>query len=304
MVYLGGCGYRPDGAGPASAAPTTASPSAVAPLDCTPRPSSESGDDSGRTPTFHATPGQLPAPDAGEVGGVAIPRGQLVKNADGVAVAWLGTDVLSEDRLIGLIRDLAGVFSRTGLWPIRVPTQYRDDAVLDPPWLETGPERSLAAIPTAPAVYERICRDYARHSADLEPLVPPVTALARRQPGPEMMPSGLRIAKGGGLLLVPVARPADVPAVLGWLGATNTQLTGADITAVLRSWEDRFEAVLVSIGFDTLEVQVGNRPESAQQRGKLVSEHYWICPDNFAASMPDYYSQGLSTWTRWSFWWD
>ncbi|KXO93109.1 DUF4253 domain-containing protein [Tsukamurella tyrosinosolvens] len=227
-----------------------------------------------------------------------------MQNADGVAVAWLGTDVLSEHRLTGLIRDLTGAFSRTGLWPMRIPTQYRSSSTLEPPWPDTGPPLSLTAVPTAQAVYERLCRDHARYSADLEPMVPPVTSLARRQPGPELTPSRLRIAQGGGLLLVPVARPADVPAALGWLGATNSQLTGADITAVLRSWEDRFEAVLVSIGWDTLEVQIGNRPETTQQRGKLVSEHYWICPDNFAASVPETYSQGLSTWDRWSFWWD
>ncbi|MGC7358384.1 DUF4253 domain-containing protein, partial [Mycobacteroides abscessus subsp. massiliense] len=75
-------------------------------------------------------------------------------------------------------------------------------------------------------------------------------------PGPDVDLQALQVAEPGALLLVPVARPADVPAALGWWGGTNYCLTGTDFTAVLRSWEDRFGAVLISIGFDTMTVRV------------------------------------------------
>ncbi|HVG84546.1 MAG TPA: DUF4253 domain-containing protein [Vicinamibacterales bacterium] len=252
---------------------------------------------------FRAVPGPLPTPDTRDVGGVTLPQGRLVTNDRGVAVAWIGTETLKEERLAGLIRGLAAAFSRTGLWPLLVPRSTRATG-LDVPWGATGPEQPKPEIPEALAVYERICRNHVIHNADYEPPAPPVTTLAAPRPGPQLTPDELTIRKDGGLLLVLVARPADVPAALGWIGATNAQATGADISAVLRSWEDRFGATLVSLGFDTVEVQLGNRPESVEQRNVLAAEHFWICPDSFEGFTLDDYSRALSTTTRWSFWWD
>lgn len=252
---------------------------------------------------FRAVPGPLPTPDTRDVGGVTLPPGRLVTNDGGVAVAWIGTETLNEERLTGLIRGLAAAFPRTGLWPLRVPTSTRMTG-LDVPWGETGPQQPKPEIPEALAVYERLCRFHTIDNADYEPPAPPVKSLAPAQPGPQLTADHLNSRTDGGLLLVPVARPADVPAALGWIGATNAQATGADITAVLRSWEDRFGATLVSLGFDTVEVQLGSRPESAAQRNILAAEHFWICPDSFEGFTLDDYNRALSTTTRWSFWWD
>jgi hypothetical protein len=49
--------------------------------------------------------------------------------------------------------------------------------------------------------------------------------------------------------LVPAARPADILARLGWSGACNHGITGSELAAVLRSWEDRFGARLLEVGF-------------------------------------------------------
>jgi len=98
---------------------------------------------------------------------------------------------------------------------------------------------------------------------------------------------------------------SDVPAALGWWGGTNYALSGADFSAVLQSWEDRFGTVLVSIGFDTMTVQVGRRPESEQQLDALLREHYAFCPDNIDQGMkPDAFRLGLAEWGYWNFWWD
>jgi hypothetical protein len=109
----------------------------------------------------------------------------------------------------------------------------------------------------------------------------------------------------GALLLVPVSRAADVPKAIGWLGPVNHGLSGEDVSAVLRSWEERFGAVLVSIGFATLVVQVARRPESEKQLSSLVGEHHAFCPDNIDQGMaPETYFDGIAEWTPWSFWWD
>ncbi|WP_336669510.1 DUF4253 domain-containing protein [Tsukamurella sp. USMM236] len=122
--------------------------------------------------------------------------------------------------------------------------------------------------------------------------------------GPDPTPDRLTVAERGSLLLVPVARTADVPAALGWWGATNAQLTGGDVTAVLRSWEDRFGASLVSLGVDTMVLQVARRPTGAERRTVLAAEHFAFCVDNFEGFTLEDYGRALDRSDRWSFWWD
>ena len=66
--------------------------------------------------------------------------------------------------------------------------------------------------------------------------------------------------------LVPAGRPADVPAAAGWFGMCNSWDDVVAMSAVLRSWEDRFGAVLVLMGRATLELAV-----AAHHRGSVRS---------------------------------
>lgn len=286
LLCLSGCRMVPDPHFPRSAARSTpsSSPSSVpVPDDCL-RKQSRGADDGARTArVFRAVPGPLPAPGVGEVGGVALPAGKLVTNVAGDTVAWIGTELLGEERLTGLIRDLAAAYTRTGLWPLAVPEPGWSG--LSAPWSSTGPERPVVDVPDALTVFHRLCRTNSVYTdADYDPPAPPVTVLAPAQPGPDQTPDRLTVTERGSLLLVPVARPADVPAALGWWGATNAQLTGGDVTAVLRSWEDRFGATLVSLGVDTMVLQVARRPTGAEQRTVLAAEHFAFCVDNFEGS--------------------
>ncbi len=258
---------------------------------------------------FRATPGTLPAAGAREVGGVALPDGRLVTadEGDGAAVAWISTAILPADRLDELVRALAAAFPRTGLWPLQAKGLQDHD--LARPWGDgevEGP--SGDAVPDALSVLARAGAEHAAEDPDEEedePSVPAVTGLASAVPGADLEADSLETGSDGGLLLVPVARPADVPAALGWMGAVNYDMSGEDHAAVLRSWEERFGAVLVGIGFDTLLVQVGQRPESAQQIDDLLREHYAYCPDNIDQGLDaDEFRAGLTEWTHWSFWWD
>ncbi|HEX3955922.1 MAG TPA: DUF4253 domain-containing protein [Trebonia sp.] len=73
---------------------------------------------------------------------------------------------------------------------------------------------------------------------------------------PELMQRALyQYTRDARIGLVPAQRPADVLARLGWMGAVNSRST-ADITAVLRSWEDRFGARLIEVGFADLRLLV------------------------------------------------
>jgi hypothetical protein len=50
--------------------------------------------------------------------------------------------------------------------------------------------------------------------------------------------------------LVVAGRPADTLVSMGWNGAANFHATAAPLTVVLRSWEERFGATVMHVGFD------------------------------------------------------
>lgn len=116
----------------------------------------------------------------------------------------------------------------------------------------------------------------------------------------------------GELLLVPARRPADALAHLGWSGACNWSLTAGELAGVLRSWEERFGAYLVSVGSAALDLVVTRPPVTPRQCGLLADEHLALCPDDFHPQTGpeerpishDEYAAGLRGVTTWHFWWD
>jgi hypothetical protein len=114
------------------------------------------------------------------------------------------------------------------------------------------------------------------------------------------LPAPLRLG------LVAASRPADVPATVGWMGAVNYIATPARLACVLRSWEDRFGARLVHLGFDTMNLLV-ERPVPCHEAALAVAaEHFAFCSDNVyqGAGSIRRYAAGLPGAAIWSFWWD
>jgi hypothetical protein len=108
------------------------------------------------------------------------------------------------------------------------------------------------------------------------------------------------------LALVPAARGADVPAVLGWTGPANRETDTGRISAVLRSWEDRFGARLLALGPDWLELSVAAPPRTREHALTVAAEHFALCPDlvrQGAGSLRDY-AEELPGAGSWHFWWD
>ena len=62
------------------------------------------------------------------------------------------------------------------------------------------------------------------------------------------------------LALIEAAHGWEVPARLGWSGAVNYDLSGAQHVAVLRRWSQRYGANLLTLGFDTIELVVERPP--------------------------------------------
>ncbi len=246
----------------------------------------------------------------------------LTAAAPGTAetVAGLGVDVepvLSEDGdapiawLVAKPGDGRALWSRlvaefptTGLWPLVAEGL---DGDLDRPWREAELDGPGTEIGGAEGVLRRNLADSAPEEDEDDDAEEPwrramgPMAEATREPGPVQLPVPFEAAA---LVLVPVTRPADAPAQLGWWGPTNYGLTGGDVSAVLRSWEDRFGAVLVAIGFDTLTLHV-DTPPAGENATRAAHEWFAFCPDSI--------DQGVETMEAltegvhndvWWFWWD
>ncbi|MFD6277348.1 DUF4253 domain-containing protein [Streptomyces sp. NPDC060209] len=108
------------------------------------------------------------------------------------------------------------------------------------------------------------------------------------------------------LALVQVMRGADTPAALNWHGMMN-RMTAQELSAVLRTWEDRFGLRVVGLGHGSLYVSVAAQPTDLAQARVLAAEHYLACPDIFYDD-PDLdwstYQEDLMKRREWRFWWD
>ena len=110
----------------------------------------------------------------------------------------------------------------------------------------------------------------------------------------------------GHLGLVAVKRPADAIGAIGWMGAANYDADPFEQSLVLQSWEDRFDAYLVGLGPDTLELAVARPPRDRTAAMPIAAEHFAFCPDNIwqgVGSMQPYAAE-LAGADRWPFWWD
>ncbi|WP_309248860.1 DUF4253 domain-containing protein [Streptomyces sp. MNP-20] len=108
--------------------------------------------------------------------------------------------------------------------------------------------------------------------------------------------------------LIPAARGADALAAAGWEGPLNYEQDTAKISAVVRSWEDRFGVRVVAAGFATLHLSVAWPPTRPQDALLLAAEHAAFCPDvlGYAGHPPTLaaYAERLVGAESWDFWWD
>jgi hypothetical protein len=118
---------------------------------------------------------------------------------------------------------------------------------------------------------------WAPGTGPLAPFHPEFPGLAPSQPPSDE----LLVAPAGGsarIGLVSCRRPADAIGAMGWLGAINVR-SPAEVSAVLRSWEDRFGAVVVGLGFATVRLLVTRPPRTDDDALRVAAEVAALCPD-------------------------
>jgi hypothetical protein len=104
--------------------------------------------------------------------------------------------------------------------------------------------------------------------------------------------------------LTPAARPADILPRLGWAGACNHR-TASELAVVLRSWEDRFGARLLEVGFAGIRLLVSRPPQTLQAARQIAAEHFAFSDEAHAGlrGIPEI-ARALVNNPFWDFWWD
>jgi hypothetical protein len=112
--------------------------------------------------------------------------------------------------------------------------------------------------------------------------------------------SGLGPARVG---LVPAGRPADALPMLGWNEAFVSARAEA---AVLRSWEDRFGARLLRVGFAEFSVLARRPPRTLELAKHLAAEQWAFCDEFGGTGLHDVSGIAASLMNSpvWTFWWD
>jgi hypothetical protein len=225
---------------------------------------------------------------------------------------WVSDGPLTDTRCY---RELIAEFERSRLWPVLIPHDPRfelrgEDWIDDRGRLAPAADRIDRCDPGA--VLARWWNGPCCDGACLHPFGAEFPGLARRSPRrvdpfAEAGNTGTVLAMRGGcrLGLVETDRPADIPAHLGWAGMITSTDRVAELCAVLRSWEDRFGATLVVLGFDELELSVAAPPKTAARALAVAAEHRAFCLRTFTdqpATLQEV-AKGLVHRRLWRFWW-
>jgi hypothetical protein len=223
-------------------------------------------------PFFAERAGALPANGTPTVGGVRLPRGSRCLHH------WATDEPLAQPER--LAARLAKVFPKTGLWPVVWEVGFDDpdsymfalddrrgvsrlsaSKLLGRVWTawRVGPGRFPGLASGTPGAGSGAI------AAD------PFATLARAREA-EYQTNGLDRV----LLLVPCNRPADVLSVLG--PEASSSMSNNALSAVLRSWEQRFGAVVTSVGPASVGVVVDAPPRSDDQARRLAAEQVAFAP--------------------------
>ncbi|MET9967273.1 DUF4253 domain-containing protein [Streptomyces sp. NPDC006356] len=253
--------------------------------------------------------------------GLRLPPGGLVdKTDDGPwqePLLWLSDDRAATADWTALRRTAPAV----GLLPVLLDVGAGHGG---PELWELMPgEMSYAGDHDAEEVLEEFWEEYAEDDAPWPGLTTPEATKgtgATEGTGPAQDPESVAsdivdaLLDGRGplkdprLALVPARRSADIPTAIGWMGPANHENDTGRLSAVLRSWEDRFGIRTVAVGFDTLLVSVAAPPTTLAEAESLAAEHFAFCPDNIwqgtDSTLRTYAENQLLDQPAWHFWWD
>lgn len=264
------------------------------------------------------TTGRLPESGEPQIAGLRLPTGRRIyaRYGSGGPVAWATTEPVPDPGRVWAA--LSGAAQGTGLVPFLAssldynPRRPWDEGEFEDPSdtsglggleaaaiLQSGWDRSILVLPPEDDEYWTAGRiPYSRTFPGLAPRED--TAIGRQQVDEildSLPPARIGLAAAG--------RPADVLPRIGYTGVHSCQ-PALPVAAVLRSWEDRFGARLLRIGFDEIQLLAERPPRTVQAAYHLAAEHRSFCDECGGNGLRDVsdIAEYLLTTLIWSFWWD
>ena len=262
----------------------------------------------------------VPADDEMLIGGMWMPgrqvRAHYSRPRPPVAVAWVTDRILHGPGLYWV--ELGENAATTGLQPFLLSGL---DGGTARPWdngefIEPQDTGSIDTIDVARLLegwWWDVPEDEYERDEELRamlgpsgPRFPGLAPAIDQELDPELIRRALRQhTRDARIGLVPASRPADVLPRLGWDGACNSR-TSVEIAAVLRSWEDRFGARLLEVGFADVRLLVSRAPQTLEAAQLIAAEHFAFCDE--AARMGlrgvSEIAPALVNNPFWDFWWD
>jgi hypothetical protein len=226
---------------------------------------------------FATRTGALPREGAAHVAGIKLPRGSRFGGF------WCSDELV--ETAIALASALAGAFSATGLWPLLWthldgPTGYMS-GVGELDWVEGVDAAGLlgrewAARPPRPEWVEPL-------GVAFPGLAPPIDRDLTLHFDPFETLKAHRLALGeplaARLLVVPCNRPADALIAVGFGGV---QLPSEHLSAIVRSWEERFGAVATLLEPGGTVLCVEAPPRTFPAALAIAAEHFAVAPQDDA----------------------
>jgi len=242
--------------------------------------------------------------------------GRQLRAASGVPVVWVSDKAITSAGIIWT--DVAERSAAPGLQPFLLSGL---DGGTARPW-DTGEQGSepedTAAIDRMDAAevlegwWWAVSEDELAEDEDLRETLAPfggrfpgLAPAIQEEPDPEQMRRAvMQYTRPARIGLVPAARPADILPRLGWAGACNNR-TVSELAVVLRSWEDRFGARLLEVGFDDIRLLVSRPPQTLEAAQPIAAEHFAFADE--AHKGPQHVGEiarALVNNPFWDFWWD
>ncbi|NUT45564.1 MAG: DUF4253 domain-containing protein [Thermoactinospora sp.] len=238
-----------------------------------------------------------------------LPEGELLCTEDERPAFWISFDPSPP----GLWSAMRAAHRRSGLWPLLLEETHQ-------PW------SAARVVPDDPAMIDHftaegfmaeVWQEWVAQAApealaELEPFGALCPGLA--EPGvpvadPDVVADWFAKSledRGMPLGLAAAGRGADALVATGWQGAIHHNEWQVPMAAVVRSWEDRFGARVVCLGFNTIDLSVAAPPADLEHALHVAAEHWTFCPDNVIQGAGDLrgYAEQLVGGHSWSFWWD
>lgn len=235
----------------------------------------------------------IPADGPVRLGSVQLSVGKRISECDdALPRLWATSEPVPDAG--GVWRVLTDMHQDTGLVPILLA--FLDRGHEGRPWdaRELGPRCDLAVVDRLDAATV-LAREWAASAPTARELDDPELAAMVAPFGvqfPGLAPSQDQALTEAELTralgwfgsarigLVPASRPADVLALVGYDGTVNGYGTPELLSLALRSWEDRFGAVLVEVGFAHIRL-LARRPPRTLRDAQAVAAELWLFCDEF-----------------------